>query len=77
MVAILVRAGANLEARNSFQETPLLVAAIAENNIDMVYKLVGLGADINARDNEGHGISSYLRPAELRLCEDIVQFDRR
>lgn len=77
MVAILVRAGAHLEARNSFQETPLLVAAITENNIDMVYKLVALGADINARDNEGHGVSSYLTPAQFRLCEDIVEFDRR
>lgn len=77
MVAILVRAGAHLEARNSFQETPLLVAAITENNIDMVYKLVGLGADIHARDNEGHGVSSYLTPAQFRLCEDIVEFDRR
>lgn len=73
---ILVRAGARIEARNSFQETPLLVAAITEGNIDMVYKLVGLGADIDAKDDEGHDIRSYLTPAQARLCEDITDFDR-
>lgn len=71
IVNLLVRNGANLEARTVFFETPLLVAADIQGNIDMVYYLLRLGANILARDDEGNSIHSYLSEEEILFCEDI------
>ena len=52
-IKILVNAGANIEARDNNNETPLFVS-VNEGNVDAVKALIGLGANVNTirtRDN--------------------------
>lgn len=48
--ALALRAGANLEARDNHQRTPLLLAA-QEDHVDVARLLVALGADPDALDD--------------------------
>lgn len=64
----LVNSGADLEARNSYQETPLIVAAQTPQNMDMVYSLLQCGANMGAQDDEDHCITSYLTEDEIVVC---------
>lgn len=67
----LLASGANLEARNSYQETPLIVAALATDNMAMVHYLLKHGANMDAKDDDGHCIRSYMSKDEILVCENI------
>lgn len=71
IVDLLVKNGAELEARTLFFETPLMVAVDVEGNVDMVYYLLRLGANILARDDEGNSIKSLLTEEQFAVCVDI------
>lgn len=64
----LLHSGADIEARNSYQQTPLIFAAQMDYNLEIMYLLLKCGADMGARDNEGHGIDSYLSEYQLVKC---------
>ena len=49
MVKYLVEKGANLEAQDQFNKTPLYLACY-NNNIDIVKYLVEKGANLEAKD---------------------------
>lgn len=49
--ALALRAGADLEARNDLQQTPLLLAS-AEDRVEVARLLVALGADPDALDHQ-------------------------
>ena len=51
-VASLLDAGANVNARSEYGETPLHVAAI-KCDLDVVKALIAAGADVNAKTNPG------------------------
>ncbi len=53
MAEILVRNGANLEARDASGATPLLSATEHPELIDVMEKLLELGADVHAQDDSG------------------------
>lgn len=67
----LLYSGADLEARTSYQETPLIVAAQTAQNMHMVYGLLRCGANMAAQDDEGHCITSYLSESEIVQCRKI------
>ena len=48
----LIRAGFDVNARNSLGVTPLMGAAIV-NRVDMLEKLLETGADVNAETSDG------------------------
>ena len=50
-VALALRAGADLEVRNSLRQTPLLLAS-ANDNVDVARVLVAMGADPDALDHQ-------------------------
>ena len=54
-VKILLNRGADIDARNYFGSSGLLVAAMQGNEyIEVIEILLDRGADINARDNDGY-----------------------
>lgn len=71
IVRFLLVSGANIEARNSYQETPLIVAALVADNMGMVHYLLKHGANIEAKDEEDHCIRSYMSKDEILVCENI------
>jgi ankyrin repeat protein len=53
IAALLVESGSDLEARNTYGRTPLLLAARESGNVDIARLLLDAGADINAEDRSG------------------------
>ena len=53
MVEILVRAGAELEAKEDGGGTPLHIASENPEALDVMQKLLELGASVNAKDSRG------------------------
>ena len=49
-ITVLVKAGANVNARDNNGCTPLFYAALANSNPEVLTVLVKAGADVNARD---------------------------
>jgi ankyrin repeat protein len=54
----LLDSGADVNARDVFDGTPLIMAAL-HGHIDIAKLLLDKGADIEARDNQGHTAISY------------------
>ena len=52
-ITALLDAGADLEARGKFGETPLHVAAISNKNPAVIAALLDAGANLKARDRFG------------------------
>lgn len=63
-VSILVKAGADINARNSSDETPLFVAAYRSNNPELVAELIKNGADVHAGMKAGNAVISILTKAK-------------
>jgi ankyrin repeat protein len=62
---ILIKAGANLEARNSFDHTPLLDAACI-CYYDVVLFLLEAGADFHAKSESGETVGYYMLASRPR-----------
>ncbi len=56
---ILIKAGANLNVRNSFGWTPLMSAA-AQNSFEVMYMLLEGDADFRAKDKLGYPVSHFI-----------------
>lgn len=80
-VQLYLNSGMNVNAKNSYGNTPLIGAAEAstdspwyDKNADMVRLLLKNGADVNARDNEGNTAlmmaQKLNRPAIIQLLKD-------
>jgi hypothetical protein len=59
-VRLLLRAGANLEAKNRDGQSPAVYAAYA-NDFGVVYELLKAGADPKSRDHAGMTIASLIQ----------------
>jgi ankyrin repeat protein len=59
-IRLLIKAGANLEARNRDGQTPLLYAAY-RNHYQIVYELLKAGADPKGRDSAGSSLTSLIQ----------------
>ncbi len=68
MVALLVERGADIEARNSRERTPLMLAARESGDTEIARVLIDAGADINAKDKYGEF------PLELAAWRGFVDF---
>jgi ankyrin repeat protein len=66
VVRHLLGRGFDVESRDAYRRTPLLVA-VANRQVDMVRLLLDAGADRNARDQDGQGAAELLAVAELPL----------
>ncbi len=55
MIELLVKSGADIDGRGKDEMTPLMCAVLGfiNDNYDVVKKMIDLGADLNARDNNG------------------------
>jgi len=85
VIEFLVRSGLNLEARNSLEMTALGWAALQAGHNDrkkVVEMLLSLGADPNAKDNEGltpldlvadtnHDVAELVKKHGGRFAKDI------
>ena len=65
-----IKAGANLEARNEYGETPLLVAIEHNENSGVVAVLIEGGADMNAKDENGE--TALITATENREDTDVL-----
>ncbi|KAF9769894.1 hypothetical protein IL306_012611 [Fusarium sp. DS 682] len=69
-ITILLHFGADLEARNSEGETPL-VTAVGGRDFKTAEYLLEMGADINAKDKEGNVLLLGLESEDIqRWCRD-------
>ena len=53
MIRALVDAGADVDAKNDYGDTPLHLAASGNENLAMIQALVDAGADVHAKNNHG------------------------
>lgn len=65
MVKLLVEAGAELEARTHYYDTPLLSAA-TDNSVEIVEYLLSVGADSKAKDIYGQTADSLTESDEIK-----------
>lgn len=61
VLSALIRAGAKINDRNHLGMTPLMIAAEYNRNPDVLIRLLSLGADCKARDNEGKTALDYIK----------------
>jgi len=71
VIELLVKHGADLEARDSDGRTPLMHAASCAENIDVIERLIHLGADLKAEDN--HGITPLVCAVSYNENRDVVE----
>lgn len=71
IVELLISAGASMEARNTFEETPLH-SAVQWSNLIVVEKLLQAGADANARDMMGETPLHLLSDKGLPWFFDLL-----
>lgn len=65
MIALLAKAGANLNILNpSNGETPL-INAVKNNDLELVNALLNAGADLNTKDNMGKTASYYAKDSKM------------
>jgi ankyrin repeat protein len=63
-----IKNGANVNARNSTGETPLMLAAGNNSNPEVIAVLVNAGADVKKKNSQGSMVMDYLRRNErLRI----------
>lgn len=71
IIYTLVKAGADVSARNKNGDSALSVAALVNKNADIIAALIESGADVNAKDNSG--VSVLAVAASNNPSEDVVQ----
>lgn len=76
VIAVLLRAGADVNAQNHLNETPLHMA-VSWNCIEVITALLDSNADVNAwagvGSSEGHGIAPIHSAAEFRKYPEIIK----
>jgi uncharacterized protein len=75
-VRILIKAGADLNARNGHGWTPLIQAA-ASNAYEAMYVLLEAGADFQAKESNGYTVSSFILDCELDPKNEAFKFKRK
>ena len=68
---LLIENGASVHIKNSYERTPLVIAARESGNLEMVKLLIKYGSDINEKDN---GQNTALTLAAWRGHKDIVDY---
>lgn len=71
IIYTLIKAGADVSARNKNGDSALSVAALVNKNADIIAALIEAGADVNAKDNSG--VSVLAVAASSNPSEDVVQ----
>lgn len=56
----LIRAGAGPDTADSYNMTPLMLAAL-QGHVDTVFKLMKLGANVNAKDRGGQTVLQWVQ----------------
>ncbi len=72
-VKMHLKNGANVNARDKSNQTPLMLAAFA-GKLDVAKLLVDKNADVNAKDNKGITASIF---AALKFHPEIIEFLRQ
>jgi ankyrin repeat protein len=73
VVTTLVRAGANLDARNNIGMTPLMAAAGLNKNPEVVVTLLKAGSDAKVKDRAGATALTYAQGNEKLKGTDAYQ----
>ncbi len=74
---LLIDKGANINAKDNMERTPLLYAA-AENTFELVFLYIQSGADLYVRDEFGRNalMLAYLG-RRLKIARYLIEIDRR
>lgn len=74
MVQLLLDANAQIEATTTEGITPLMLAAMEEDEgLESLQILLKAGADIEARDGEGKTALIWARDQSSKKCEEVLQ----
>lgn len=72
IIAFLIDSGADLEARNSYLETPLLVAALNQDNFGVLAYLLCRGACMNVVDRDSNWVTSYVPLHHIPILDHLA-----
>jgi len=74
MVKLLLKKGANIEARDVFGETPIMKTALITDNLEIAKLLIGNNADINAVNKYGGSVlMRALSTTNDKLVEYLIE----
>jgi ankyrin repeat protein len=68
-ISVLLKGGADVNARDEAGSTPLLLAAEKNNSIDLLMKLIENGADINVENSKG--MTAFSRAVNSQASEVV------
>jgi hypothetical protein len=69
-----LNAGANVNARNSYDQTPLMIACV-NDNLEIVKYLVERGADISLQDKAGDTVFDYSESIHPAIFEYLCSLE--
>ena len=73
VITVLVKGGADVNAKNEWNLTALMYAAAINNNPEVVIALLKAGADAKARDNDGKTAVDYAAGNETLKDTDAYR----
>jgi ankyrin repeat protein len=78
VIRVLIRAKADLNARNAKGVTALMIAVDVNKNHEVLKALINAGADVNVKDNTGKTALDYVKTDEVKqLLLNATQQNRK
>ena len=69
----LLDKGADVNAHNEWGLTPVMLAAQYNHSVAVLNALIAAGADIHARDYQGHSVLDYAKAAKRTYLVNVLK----
>jgi ankyrin repeat protein len=68
----LIRAGVNVNSKNPYDGTTVLMYAAQSDSLDIVMELIKAGADVNAKDDI-YGMTSLMSVRNINITKELIK----